>query len=125
MSLYEALANTTVTICTDLPFRVNSLGLWNRSERWTVNATTSLVNFSFPLQNYTMPILEFEMILMFLLTELTYLFLKIFGLPALAAQLVRDGNDQLASGIAGCEMANPCKFVRYDCLTSSKMRSNF
>lgn len=88
MSLYEALANTTVTICTDLPFRVNSLGLWNRSERWTVNATTPLVNFSFPLQNYTMPILEFEMTLMFVLTELTHLFLKIFGIPALAAQLV-------------------------------------
>nr|XP_028959411.1 cation/H(+) antiporter 4-like [Malus domestica] len=43
-----------------------------------------------PKWNYTLPVLEFEMTLIYIVTQLTHLFLNMFGLPVLAAQLVND-----------------------------------
>ncbi|CAN6689562.1 unnamed protein product [Malus baccata var. baccata] len=79
-----------VTICTVFPPRVNSLGLWNKSDAWPVHVKDPLgiVHFTFRLQNYTLPILEFEITLIYVLTQLTHLFLKLFGLPVFAAQLL-------------------------------------
>ncbi|TQE00698.1 hypothetical protein C1H46_013637 [Malus baccata] len=79
-----------VTICTVFPHRVNSLGLWNKSDAWPVHVKDPLgiVHFTFRLQNYTLPILEFEITLIYVLTQLTHLFLKLFGLPVFAAQLL-------------------------------------
>ncbi|KAM2619747.1 hypothetical protein TB1_035869 [Malus domestica] len=77
-----------VTICTVFPRRVNSIGIWNASQTSRVSVNASLLHFSFPLQNYTLPVLEFEMTLIYIVTQLTHLFLNMFGLPVLAAQLV-------------------------------------
>lgn len=79
-----------VTICTVFPPHVNSLGLWNKSDSWPVHVKDPLgiVHFTFRLQNYTLPILEFEITLIYVVTQLTHLFLKLFGLPVFAAQLL-------------------------------------
>lgn len=75
-------------ICVEFPPRVNSVGLWNSSEHTLLNITTLFGNISLPLPDRSLPLLEMELTLMYVLTQLSYFFFKMIGLPAFAAQLV-------------------------------------
>lgn len=75
-------------ICVEFPPRVNSVGLWNSSEHTLLNITTLFGNLSLPLPDRSLPLLEMELTLMYVLTQFSYFFLKMLGLPAFAAQLV-------------------------------------
>ncbi|XP_050367503.1 cation/H(+) antiporter 4-like [Argentina anserina] len=76
------------TICMDLPPPVNSVGLWNRSEHEVLNLTTPFLSYTFPIPNRSMPLLELELTLMYVLTQFSFFFLKMFGLSSFIAQIV-------------------------------------
>lgn len=59
------------------------------SENWKLNFTMPFdVNFTLPVQNYTIPVLEIEMLAIFAVTQITHFFLSFAGLPSLVSQLL-------------------------------------
>ncbi|XP_024924470.2 cation/H(+) antiporter 4-like [Ziziphus jujuba] len=59
------------------------------SENWKLNFTMPFdVHFSLPVQNYTIPVLEIEMLAIFAVTQITHFFLSFAGLPKLVSELL-------------------------------------
>ncbi|GMN59000.1 hypothetical protein TIFTF001_028100 [Ficus carica] len=90
MELFNTSARTVIPIkrCVTFPANTHSIGLWNKTDYWRVNATLPYFKFSFPLQNYTIPVLEVEMLSMFFVTQISHFFLKMIGLPMFVAELL-------------------------------------
>ncbi|XWS52968.1 hypothetical protein CRYUN_Cryun11dG0117500 [Craigia yunnanensis] len=68
--------NETVKICIVLPPKVNSAGIWEDT------ASPSVI------LKYSLPLLELQMLLIFLVTHVVYSFLKPLGIPLFASQMV-------------------------------------
>lgn len=91
MDLFNTSARNIIPVklCSEFPTNVHSVGLWNKSEAWKVNFTLPFdINFTLPLQNFTMPVLEVEMLSIFCVTQISNFFLKMVGLPMFVAELL-------------------------------------
>ena len=91
MELFNTSARNILPIklCTRFPANIHSVGLWNKSDAWQLNYSLPFnVNFTLPLQNYTMPVFEVEMLAIFCLTQISHFFLKMIGLPMFVAELL-------------------------------------
>ncbi|KAL5577137.1 hypothetical protein UlMin_018836 [Ulmus minor] len=92
MDLFNTTARIIhpIQVCTLYPPYTNSLGLWNRSDVKHLNFSLPVVNvnFTIPMQRFTLPVLELEMLSIFILTQLSHLFLRPLGLPIFVAELL-------------------------------------
>jgi hypothetical protein len=64
----------TREICIGLPPPVNSDGIWS--------------NVTLPLTNFSLPLLETQMIAIFSTTQISHLILKSFGLPKFVSEMI-------------------------------------
>ncbi|XP_022732135.1 LOW QUALITY PROTEIN: cation/H(+) antiporter 12-like [Durio zibethinus] len=73
---HDSHGNETVTFCIVLPPKVNSTGVWENTSSQSV------------ILNYSLPLLELQMLLIFLVTHVIYSFLEPLGIPLFASQMV-------------------------------------
>ncbi|KAL5577134.1 hypothetical protein UlMin_018833 [Ulmus minor] len=92
MDLFNTTTRTIhpIQVCTLYPPYTNSLGLWNKSDVKHLNFSLPVVNvkFTLPMQRFTMHVLELEMLSIFILTQLSHIFLRPLSLPIFVAELL-------------------------------------